>query len=1136
MLDTRLVQTAVLGNRKSDKPVLMPMERLDALALRAALASRSLWCGYLLGGCGRQLTTKIGRERIPHFAHFPKQNESDPECPRVHTGSTSADHLFISERVKDLLRRNGRKPAGARFEGDFDQGGTCHWITIDLPEDRGVIVVAMRDADISEWEQRDEQLRSSSRWVTWLFGPGMRAPQRLLYRDGFSLHLRFDDRISGRPLHIGTQVLDAATDWIDLLDSQVADYGLMTPYSDRAYCALRELPAPVEPKRPAPQAPPAEEVRHEAPAVISVRPTVRWDGGVEIDLADLRLLLGRIAQRYGFAEEQGKAQIVTGLARSLKTDAGETPSFPDWLIRDIDTALRLEMRRTHSALQPLDPGPTFDGLPLPETLSEFLRDVGWDPTANLVRTRWLKLACMHRSYLHEHTDLLRVGAQVLDMLAEVGKRWLSLAVLDRFLLEQRVESAGEQSQVLAQLRRAQFELLGKVSAFSEAVLLGRGEAQMMDNPDYAARSHVRIDVTSQICGTLAVFGEFDALYEIVRRYYPKIENAVRQGSLSTGSVDWKIGLNQLGVVVDYETVASGPDHYKHFEATVRDSRGRTGHGTGRSRKAAEHSAAEDFLRKHDPRQVAQLIASARRLPPWRTRIRPRTLSRRRYPQEWRGVDIARKLFDLPAEAEPYLNQAFIHSSWIFENKREAGEAGQRDYTLLAHHGSEVVGVLVAQRLAEQVLSTTLTPSPEEARVVSPPERVWRDAFAVIGANQRIFLGKGEQQTPTSAYANVMQALLCVAWRFRGHGLIRDLPPELVEYVDGVAARSIDHYTKLKESCVPFGLEFEEDYKVTGRVHRQSFRCTIRISSFTTAIRVPGPGVASKSLAKQASAKRLLDILERISTADEWRLSPEVEQWAKFLLESQLSQISKIKSAQLARLAGRGTLGVTYLLTDDIEAFAAWAEQVEQLIGSFDGKQVDELHQFYTRCLAESRGRIKKPLHIALAQVCDRACNDEFTQEDRELLDAIHRVVRASLGNRDRESKAVAEALQWAIVTVDRRGGRLRVQQEDFGFSVIVADVEPGELLEPFVPLLRAQFPSITIEPIEDTILIGCEPVDGPRSILQAGAQALEAAPLVVNRRLYEAVWLLLEAVQASEREAIDSAVNDIHRWLEATGG
>jgi hypothetical protein len=67
--DTRLVQTAVIGDEQSDVPIVLPTEAIELDVFRRAHTHDTFWCGVLLGGCGVQLAHKLlpaaARQRLP---------------------------------------------------------------------------------------------------------------------------------------------------------------------------------------------------------------------------------------------------------------------------------------------------------------------------------------------------------------------------------------------------------------------------------------------------------------------------------------------------------------------------------------------------------------------------------------------------------------------------------------------------------------------------------------------------------------------------------------------------------------------------------------------------------------------------------------------------------------------------------------------------------------------------------------------------------------------------------------------------------------------------------------------------------------------------------------------------------------
>jgi hypothetical protein len=62
--DRRRIQTAVLGSVDSQEPLVLPLEAIELDAFRKRYEGQTFWCGSWLGGCGRQLTTKLYVDRV----------------------------------------------------------------------------------------------------------------------------------------------------------------------------------------------------------------------------------------------------------------------------------------------------------------------------------------------------------------------------------------------------------------------------------------------------------------------------------------------------------------------------------------------------------------------------------------------------------------------------------------------------------------------------------------------------------------------------------------------------------------------------------------------------------------------------------------------------------------------------------------------------------------------------------------------------------------------------------------------------------------------------------------------------------------------------------------------------------------
>jgi len=98
--DSRLVQTAVIGDRNSERAIVLPTDADELARWRRRHPRYTYWCGIQLGGCGNELSDRLCRDKICRFAHHPPTS-----CHRTATGANSADHLFIKE---DLAAWAGR--------------------------------------------------------------------------------------------------------------------------------------------------------------------------------------------------------------------------------------------------------------------------------------------------------------------------------------------------------------------------------------------------------------------------------------------------------------------------------------------------------------------------------------------------------------------------------------------------------------------------------------------------------------------------------------------------------------------------------------------------------------------------------------------------------------------------------------------------------------------------------------------------------------------------------------------------------------------------------------------------------------------------------------------------------------------
>ncbi|MFF8177756.1 hypothetical protein [Streptomyces chartreusis] len=220
--DTRLVQTAVIGDEHSDVPIVLPTEAIGLDAFRRAHAHDTFWCGLLLGGCGAQLAHKLYVDRQCHFQHHP-QPGAPHACRRPKVGESSADHLYVKAAMSRSLLDYGRAgrfafppPIGSLLDVDLDDGVAFR--------------VHMDGSVLPDW--------AGGR--TPVLGPGVVPEPGVLSRCPYVYRVRLESDGTGRQVWIGTQSLAHPTDWVPLTECSWTEDGLLTP---TATDILRREPA-----------------------------------------------------------------------------------------------------------------------------------------------------------------------------------------------------------------------------------------------------------------------------------------------------------------------------------------------------------------------------------------------------------------------------------------------------------------------------------------------------------------------------------------------------------------------------------------------------------------------------------------------------------------------------------------------------------------------------------------------------------------------------------------------------------------------------------------------------------------------------------------------------------------------------
>jgi hypothetical protein len=255
-LDTRQIQTAVLGSAESDDPVVCPTDPAELDAFRSEYQGDSFWCGLLLGGCGGRLGTRRCLGRVCHFYHLPSPDGPPSTCGRHarESGAGSADHLYVKAATEGWLHRQGRAPRyrfapprSPRHEGQ-DMLGSL----VDV-EGAGVGLRFHMDSSVPpDWDTADVPEP--------ILGPGVPIATAVLARRRYVNRFRFTSDGSRRVLRFGTQTLEG-TDWFDPSQCTITPDGTLTTPTVERLRATTAHPAPVSgpPSPPATAAPAAAQ-------------------------------------------------------------------------------------------------------------------------------------------------------------------------------------------------------------------------------------------------------------------------------------------------------------------------------------------------------------------------------------------------------------------------------------------------------------------------------------------------------------------------------------------------------------------------------------------------------------------------------------------------------------------------------------------------------------------------------------------------------------------------------------------------------------------------------------------------------------------------------------------------------------
>ncbi|SEG83178.1 hypothetical protein SAMN05216223_11414 [Actinacidiphila yanglinensis] len=224
--DHRLVQTAVIGHKESDVPVILPMDATDLDVWRKLHPAYTYWCGLQLGGCGGALSDKRYTHKVCHFAHHP----TAPICHRTANGESSADHLFIKQGVRRLL--DGHQVRGTVQTRNLGNGpGDA--VDVQIPASRRTLRFQLAPLDYPAWRRATDELSAEADRIDWILAADGPITQHLLGRHGYCMRVRCETVGGDRRVHIGAEAPDQTVSWTPLEDCVLTTSGIVTPHVEQ---------------------------------------------------------------------------------------------------------------------------------------------------------------------------------------------------------------------------------------------------------------------------------------------------------------------------------------------------------------------------------------------------------------------------------------------------------------------------------------------------------------------------------------------------------------------------------------------------------------------------------------------------------------------------------------------------------------------------------------------------------------------------------------------------------------------------------------------------------------------------------------------------------------------------------------
>lgn len=199
-----------------------------------------------------------------------------------------------------------------------------------------------------------------------------------------------------------------------------------------------------------------------------------------------------------------------------------------------------------------------------------------------------------------HSSAISPGRRVAESyqrLEFLGDRVLGLVIAD--MLEKKLPNAneGELSRTLnALVRKESCATIARQLEMGKALRLGESEARSGG----AEKDAILADVAEAVIGAIFLDGGFDKAYVFVAHFFGQLLDLDSSGrnDAKTALQEWAQGRG-LEPPTYREVSRSGPDHAPEFKISVEVAGFKSAESIGKSKKIAEHIAAENFLRREN---------------------------------------------------------------------------------------------------------------------------------------------------------------------------------------------------------------------------------------------------------------------------------------------------------------------------------------------------------------------------------------------------------------------------------------------------------------------------------------------------------------------------------------------------------